>query len=110
MADITKTITLAPGDVGPTCSYSPYCSPRNLTAWRAATYTMTEVDLTIPPNTEIDLVRKWIEQLIQRELTSALPAAEKRLRRTLELKIDQGTAELLNTALKLRVQQRKRKS
>lgn len=107
MADIVKTLTLAPGDPGPTCSYSPYCSPTNLTTWRKATYLMIEEELPIPPNTEIDLVQRWIVQLIQRELTWSLPVAEKRVRHELNIEIDDATAALINTALELRAQRQR---
>ncbi len=108
--DITKTLTLAPGDPGPTCSYSPYCSPKNLTVWREATYTMTET--RVPPNHEVLSVRKWILQLVQRELTRSLGQAERALGYRLDLKINDQAAQLINKALKLRAgaSRRRRKS
>ncbi|SPE62494.1 hypothetical protein SBV1_850023 [Verrucomicrobia bacterium] len=106
----TVELTFPPGEVGPICSYSPYCSPsdrkRNLGVWRKATITMEEEDCLakLPQNQELELINTWILQMVRRELTCDLEAAEKELGRPLEICIGACAAEIIQTALALRVQ------
>jgi hypothetical protein len=99
-------LTLPPGDVGPLCTYSPNCSPsdRNLGVWRKAHIRMREDNLEdLTRDEETELINTWILQLLRRELTLNLAAAEAKLRRPLEIRIGARAAEVVRTALALRV-------
>ncbi len=120
----TKTvdIILAPGDSGPICSYSPYCSPsdsnctafeassapkqvtsRLISRWRHATITMVENPLhKVPPNEERKWVETWLLQLVRCELTHFLTEAESRAKQQLAISISDPMADLIAEALKLR--------
>ena len=100
----TVIITLAPGDPGPVCSYSPFCSPSDLdlAAWREATIELTETELRVPQNEERELIERWILQLVRRELTIALEKAEKELKQPLAIHVDDTAAEVISTALKIK--------
>src|SRR3974377_395338 len=94
----TVEITLPPGDVGPICSYSPYCSPcdRGLGVWRKATLQMTaEKYEDVSRDDEVELSNTWILQLIRRELTIDLEQAEKKLGRHLEIDIEGHAADII---------------
>src|SRR5262245_22576009 len=92
-------LTLAPAEVGPICSYSPYCSPsdwdRNLAAWRIAEISMTEENLEdLSCDDEADLINTWVLQLIRRELTVDLQKAEEQLKRPLQIQLAVPAAEI----------------
>ena len=100
-------LTLPPGDPGPVCSYSPYCSPsdrdRNLALWRQARIHMTEENMEdVTRDDESALINTWILQLVRRELTLDLARAEKKLCRRLEFNVGARAAEIISTALKFR--------
>jgi len=100
----TVYITLPPGDSGPICSYSPFCSPgdQDLAFWRQATITLVETQL-VPKNEDRELINTWILQLVRRELTVALQQAERELHRPLEIAVSDGAAEVIRRARELRV-------
>ncbi len=102
-------LILPPGDAGPICSYSPYCSPsdasRPIWKWRQATITMEETQLTgVPPNPERQWVQTWLLQLVRRELTTALEEAQKDLNYNypLVIHVDDRAADLITKALELK--------
>jgi hypothetical protein len=100
-------LTLPPGDVGPLCCYSPYCSPsqshQKLAAWRKAMIRVTEDNLEdLSRNDEVALINTWILQLVRRELGFDLVKAEKRLRRPLEIDLGAHAAEVISVALEIR--------
>jgi hypothetical protein len=98
----TVQITLPPGDVGPICSYPPYCSDQDLSVWRLATISLTECPI-VPENGDRELIQTWILQIVRRELTVHLQQAERELRRPLEITVDEETAEVISRALHLRI-------
>jgi hypothetical protein len=107
----TVELTLPPGEVGPICSYSPYCSPddseRNLKVWRKAQIRMMEDNLEgLSRDQEAELINTWILQLVRRELTVYLASAEKRLKRPLEIELGVPAAEVISVALELRTKRR----
>jgi hypothetical protein len=107
-------LTLAPADVGPICSYSPYCSPsdsdRDLAAWRIARLIMTEENLEdLSRDEEADLINTWVLQLVRRELTVDLQKAEQKLKRPLEIELEVPAAEIISRALELRAKRLKLK-
>jgi len=102
-------LILPPGDAGPICSYSPYCSPRDgsrpMSEWRQATITMEEAPLTgVPPNPERQWVQTWLLQLVRRELTTALEEAEQDpdYNYPLVIHVDDRAADLITRALELK--------
>ena len=100
-------VTLPPGDQGPICTYSPYCSPsdrsRNLALWRKAQIRMTEDDFeNLSRDDEVKLINTWILQLVRRELTLDLEKAERKLKRPLEIDLGAHAAEVIQVALQLR--------
>jgi hypothetical protein len=107
-------LTLPPGDPGPICSYSPYCSPsdgdRNLAAWRKQNISLSENILIVTEDEEAELINTWILQLIRRELTLALVKAEKKLKRELKIDVGSQAAEIISLALKFRAPPHKHKA
>lgn len=97
---------LAPDESVPYCSYPPYCTAMR-SSWRKVTFSMLRKEaLDVGPDKQREVVSRWVDQMVRRELGYDLLEIEGREKRKLRLRVSAEAAELIHEALKRRANRR----